>query len=106
MRDFVVADSVANGFGRLSTVTFRNKPGFTVMDDTKADGPVRMSSVLGTPKPANTRRRATTPRRRKVFIIVVVRTLNGALAIGSVTFGRDIRALQGTRSTDPRPPCI
>src|SRR6185312_17180093 len=42
IRDFVVTDFVANGFGRLSTITFRNKPGFTVVDETNADWPVRM----------------------------------------------------------------
>jgi hypothetical protein len=62
MCDFVVADSVANGFGRLSTVTFRNRPGFTVIEDTKADCPVRTSSVLATPKPVNRKRRVTPDR--------------------------------------------
>ena len=36
MRDFVATDSVANGFGKSETATFRNKPGFTLMDETKA----------------------------------------------------------------------
>jgi hypothetical protein len=43
MRDLVATDSVANGFGKSPGVIFRNRPGFTVVDETKAAGPVRIS---------------------------------------------------------------
>ena len=50
----VDADSVAKGWGRSATVILRKMPGFTVNDETNADGPVRTLAGLASPRTSRT----------------------------------------------------
>jgi hypothetical protein len=45
----VDADSVANGLGKSAVVIFRNMPGLTANDETKAEWPVRILAGLASP---------------------------------------------------------
>ena len=69
MRDFVVTDSVANGFGKSESVIFRIRPGFTTVEETKAPRPVKTSfdrpahdPNTKAVSPAKTKERATPGR--------------------------------------------
>jgi hypothetical protein len=60
MCDFVATDSVANGFGKSGIVIFRNKPGFTLVEATKAAEPVKTLFVSPVEEPKTT---AASPAR-------------------------------------------
>src|SRR5947209_2280640 len=83
MRDFVATDSVSNGFGRSDTTIFRSKPGFTLMEETKAARPVRTSLRVpalepsrSTANPAEMSGRAAALRQR---ICISINNLSTAI---------------------------